>query len=78
MLYRFGLSLTCCFQTYDAGDHYTPAPAWMPVRHFFGYWTCVIVGWWTGGMLEYKPFFRKYTTDWDFGVAKVKGEPVSS
>ena len=26
-------------------------------------------------MLGYKPFFRKYTTDWDFAVAKMKGQP---
>ena len=48
----------------------------MPFRRFFGYWTCVIVGRWVGGMLGYKPFFREYTTDWDFAVAKMKGQPL--
>ena len=24
-------------------------------------------------MLGYKPFFKEYTTDWDFAVAKMKG-----
>ena len=24
-------------------------------------------------MLGYKPFFREYTTDWDYAVAKMKG-----
>ncbi len=27
-------------------------------------------------MLGYKPFFREYTTDWDFAVAKMKGQPL--
>jgi hypothetical protein len=60
-------------QIHDAGDHYTPAPAWMPFRRFFGYWGCVIIGRWLGGLLGYKPFFKEYTTDWDFAVAKMKG-----
>jgi hypothetical protein len=33
----------------------------------------VIIGRWIGGLLGYKPFFREYTTDWDFAVAKMKG-----
>ena len=33
----------------------------------------MIVGRWIGGLLGYKPFFREYTTDWDFAVAKMKG-----
>ena len=48
----------------------------MPFRRFFGYWTCVIVGRWIGGILGYKPFFREYTTDWDFAVAKMRGQPL--
>lgn len=60
-------------QIHDAGDHYTPAPKWVPFRRFFGYWACVIIGRWIGGLLGYKPFFKEYTTDWDFAVAKMKG-----
>jgi hypothetical protein len=45
----------------------------MPFRSFFGYWACVIIGRWIGGCLGYKPFFKEYTTDWDFAVAKMKG-----
>jgi hypothetical protein len=56
----------------DAGGHYTPAPAWMPFRLFFGYWTSVIIGRWLGGLLGYKPFFKEYTTDWEFAVTKMK------
>lgn len=74
-LYFIIQNLTCCLQTHDAGDHYTPAPAWMPFRRFFGYWTCVIVGRWIGGLLGYKPFFKEYTTDWDYAVAKMNGQP---
>ena len=48
----------------------------MPFRRFLGYWTCVIVGRWIGGMLGYKPFFKEYTTDWDFAVAKMEGQPL--
>ena len=57
----------------DGGDAYTPAPAWMPFRRQIGYWTCVIIGRWIGGMLGYRPFFKEYTTDWDYAVAKMKG-----
>ena len=45
----------------------------MPFRRQVGYWTCVVVGRWIGGLLGYKPFFKEYTTDWDFAVAKMKG-----
>ena len=60
-------------QIQDGGDAYTPAPAWMPFRRTIGYWTCVVLGRWIGGMLGYKPFFKEYTTDWDYAVAKMKG-----
>lgn len=56
----------------DAGGHYTPAPAWMPFRLFFGYWASVVIGRWLGGLLGYKPFFKEYTTDWEFAVNKMK------
>lgn len=53
---------------------YTPAPWWVPFfRREIGYWTCVFLGRWVGGLLGYKPFFKEYTTDWDFAVAKMKG-----
>lgn len=49
----------------------------MPFRPFFVYWTCVIVGWWVGGIIGHKPSSREYTTDWDFAVAKMKGQPLT-
>ena len=45
----------------------------MPFRRTVGYWGCVILGRWVGGLLGYKPFFKEYTTDWDFAMAKMKG-----
>lgn len=27
--------------------------------------------------MGYKPFFKEYTTDWDFAVAKMKGQPLT-
>jgi hypothetical protein len=45
----------------------------MPFRRFVGYWTCVVVGRWIGGALGYRPFFKEYTTDWDYAVAKLSG-----
>lgn len=48
-------------------------PKWVPFRRFIGYWGGVFLGRWIGGLLGYKPFFREYTTDWDYAVAKVKG-----
>jgi hypothetical protein len=45
----------------------------VPFRRFIGYWGSVILGRWIGGLLGYKPFFREYTTDWDYAVAKMKG-----
>ena len=66
-------SLTLSKKIQDGGDAYTPAPAWVPFRRQVGYWSCVIIGRWIGGLLGYKPFFKEYTTDWDFAVAKMKG-----
>jgi hypothetical protein len=49
-------------------------PAFLPksVRVFVGYWGGIIVGRWIGGLLGYKPFFKEYTTDWDYAVAKMQ------
>ncbi|KJZ79733.1 hypothetical protein HIM_01202 [Hirsutella minnesotensis 3608] len=60
--------------TYDAGDAYLPGPSWLPLnlQKLTGYWTGIIVGRWIGGLLGYKPFFKEYTTDWDFAVAKMQ------
>lgn len=66
-------TLTLWFQIQDGGDAYTPAPSWVPFRRTLGYWTCVILGRWIGGMLGYKPFFKEYTTDWNYAVAKMRG-----
>lgn len=33
----------------------------------------MFLGRWVGGLLGYKPFFKEYTTDWDYAVAKMKG-----
>lgn len=33
----------------------------------------MILGRWIGGLLGYKPFFKEYTTDWDYAVAKMRG-----
>jgi len=49
------------------------SPKWVPFRRFIGYWGSVILGRWIGGLLGYKPFFKEYTTDWDYAVAKMKG-----
>ncbi|KAI9928669.1 hypothetical protein ASPWEDRAFT_36435 [Aspergillus wentii DTO 134E9] len=73
LLHGGGLDWIQFLAIQDGGDAYTPAPAWVPFRRQVGYWTCVIVGRWIGGLLGYKPFFREYTTDWDFAVAKMKG-----
>ncbi|KAJ5645004.1 hypothetical protein N7507_011015 [Penicillium longicatenatum] len=72
LLYEGGLDFIQKLQMLDAGGHYTPAPAWMPFRLFFGYWTSVVIGRWLGGLLGYKPFFKEYTTDWEFAVTKMK------
>ncbi|RAH64729.1 uncharacterized protein BO66DRAFT_463755 [Aspergillus aculeatinus CBS 121060] len=73
LLHDGGLDWIQFLAIQDGGDAYTPAPAWVPFRRQVGYWTCVVVGRWIGGLLGYKPFFREYTTDWDFAVAKMKG-----
>lgn len=72
LLFDGGLDFIQRLQMLDAGGHYTPAPAWMPFRLFLGYWTSVVIGRWLGGLLGYKPFFKEYTTDWEFAVTKMK------
>ncbi|KAK8041116.1 hypothetical protein PG994_014123 [Apiospora phragmitis] len=57
----------------DGGDAYSVPPKWVPFRRFIGYWGSVALGRWLGGLLGYKPFFKEYTTDWDYAVAKMKG-----
>lgn len=59
-------------QIQDGGDAYSVPPKWVPFRRFLGYWGSVVLGRWIGGLLGYKPFFREYTTDWDYAVAKMK------
>lgn len=73
LLHGGGLDWIQFLAIQDGGDAYTPAPAWVPFRRQVGYWACVIIGRWIGGLLGYKPFFKEYTTDWDFAVAKMKG-----
>jgi hypothetical protein len=60
------------WQIYDAGDAYPDLPTWLPCRRTLSYWNGVVVGRWLGGLLGYKPFFKEYTTDWDYAVAKMK------
>lgn len=60
-------------QIMDGGDAYSVPPKWVPFRRFIGYWGSVALGRWLGGLLGYKPFFKEYTTDWDYAVAKMKG-----
>jgi len=57
---------------FDAGDSYLSPPAWVPFRHFIGYWMGVIIGRWIGGLLGYQPFFPEWTTDWDSACMKMK------
>lgn len=73
MLHEGGLDIIQYLAIQDGGDAYSVPPKWVPFRRFIGYWTCVIVGRWIGGLLGYKPFFKEYTTDWDYAVAKMKG-----
>ncbi|KAB8252956.1 hypothetical protein BDV35DRAFT_375414 [Aspergillus flavus] len=60
--------------TYDAGDAYLLPPAWLPdwLRKKIGYWGGIIVGRWIGGLLGYRPFFKEYTTDWEYAVKKME------
>lgn len=32
-----------------------------------------MLGRWIGGLLGYRPFFKEYTTDWGYAVAKMRG-----
>ena len=73
LLHDRGLDWIQFLAIQDGGDAYTPAPSWMPFRRQIGYWVCVIFGRWIGGLLGYQPFFKEYTTDWEFAVAKMKG-----
>lgn len=49
------------------------APKWVPFRRQLAYYGGIILGRWIGGLLGYQPFYREYTTDWDFAVAKMEG-----
>jgi hypothetical protein len=68
-------------QTFDGGNHYLPfpsrLPSWVPldwsvyIRTVLGWWLTVIVGRYIGGLLGYTPFYREYTTEWEFAQAKM-------
>ncbi|KAI3327495.1 hypothetical protein F4824DRAFT_506935 [Ustulina deusta] len=73
LLHDGGLDFIQYLAIQDGGDAYSVPPAWVPFRRFIGYWGSVLLGRWIGGLLGYKPFFKEYTTDWDYAVAKLKG-----
>ncbi|KAJ2990549.1 hypothetical protein NUW58_g2893 [Xylaria curta] len=72
LLHDGGMGLIQYLAIIDGGDMQAVPPAWVPFRKFVGYWGTVIIGRWIGGILGYKPYFREYTTDWDYAMAKLK------
>ena len=72
LLYHGKMNYIHWLAVYDGGDAYPELPAWLPCRRTLSYWYGVVLGRWIGGMLGYKPFFKEYTTDWDYAVAKMK------
>lgn len=64
--------LTNSRQMFEAGDSYLSPPAWVPFRHFFGYWLTLILGHYIGSLLGYQPFHPEWTTDWDAACTKME------
>ncbi|KAI0205338.1 hypothetical protein F4808DRAFT_473379 [Astrocystis sublimbata] len=72
LLHDGGMGLIQYLAIIDGGDMQAVPPAWVPFRKLVGYWGTVIIGRWVGGMLGYKPYFKEYTTDWDYAMAKLR------
>ncbi|KAI9804115.1 MAG: hypothetical protein M1825_001517 [Sarcosagium campestre] len=72
LMHGTGLDWIQMMSIFDAGSHYLPAPAWCPFRRTVGYWGTILVGRWIGGLLGYKPYFREYTTDWEYAAEKMR------
>ncbi|EEP75427.1 predicted protein [Uncinocarpus reesii 1704] len=72
MIYHGGMNYIRWLQIYDAGDAYPYVPKWLPCRKTASYYWGVVVGRWLGGLLGYKPFYKEYTTDWDYAVEKMR------
>jgi len=71
-VYYGGMNYIQWLQIYDAGDAYPYVPPWVPFRENVSYCWGVAIGRWLGGMLGYKPFYKEYTTDWGYAVAKMR------
>ncbi|KAI2465118.1 hypothetical protein F4781DRAFT_410508 [Annulohypoxylon bovei var. microspora] len=57
---------------FDAGGSYLSLPWWIPFSRTIARGLGILVGRWIGGILGYRPFYRKWTTDWEFACRKME------
>lgn len=57
---------------FDAGGSYLSLPRWIPFSRTIARALGIVVGRWIGGILGYQPFYRKWTTDWQFACRKME------
>ncbi|KAI0835839.1 hypothetical protein F5Y06DRAFT_288929 [Hypoxylon sp. FL0890] len=57
---------------FDAGGSYLSFPRWIPFSRTIARALGIVLGRWLGGILGYQPFYRKWTTDWEFACRKME------
>ncbi|KAI0006673.1 hypothetical protein F4779DRAFT_595394 [Xylariaceae sp. FL0662B] len=58
--------------TFDAGGSYLSFPNWVPFGRGLSVATGIVIGRWIGGLLGYRPFYRKWSTDWELACRKMQ------
>ena len=57
---------------FDAAGTYLSFPWWVPFGQTISMIMGVVLGRWIGsGLLGYQPFYRKWTSDWDFACRQM-------
>ncbi|KAH7322478.1 hypothetical protein B0I35DRAFT_425862 [Stachybotrys elegans] len=60
--------------TFDASGTYISLPWWVPFGKLLSIGLGVVVGRWIGsGLLNYQPFYREWTTDWESACLQMEG-----
>jgi hypothetical protein len=54
---------------FDAGGSYMSLPTWLPFSRRLAQFTGIIIGRWIGGLLGYRPFYRKWTSESEWALA---------
>ncbi|CAI6334212.1 unnamed protein product [Periconia digitata] len=69
---RKSISLIQTMSMFDAGGSYIVLPWWVPFRRRTSQILGILIGRCLGGLLGYRPFYRKWSTDWSLAQSKMR------